>query len=330
VAGIAAALEASRADVVVVLGDRIEALAGALAAVTTGRCVAHIHGGDVAQGDFDDSLRHAITKLAHIHLAATKAAAERIVRMGEPPERVHVVGAPGLDRLRELLAARESTCVEWHCFRAVRRGGAPCGRMCARAAELARERRLQRGGGVETRGGFALVVYHAWGRTAALERRVMMTVLRETEQAGLRRLVIWPNTDRGHEGVLAAIAAHEGEAPKAEVRVLKSLPRDEYLRALLAADVLVGNSSSGIIEAPLAGTPAVDVGGRQAGREVGGRAVLHCGEAPAAIRAALRRALRMRVEAGGATVYGDGRAGERIARVLAQAKDMPVRKRICY
>jgi UDP-hydrolysing UDP-N-acetyl-D-glucosamine 2-epimerase len=321
VAGIADVLERHRTDVVVVLGDRIEALAGALAAVTTGRCLAHIHGGDVAQGDFDDSLRHAITKLAHVHLAATEAAARRIVRMGEDPARVHVVGAPGLDDLRELLARSEPTCTQWHCFRAVQRGGAPCGRACARGR--VRGRRV-------APPNFALVVYHAWGRAADVERRVMNAVLRETARAGLRRLVIWPNTDRGHEGVLAAIAAHERESETGVVRVIRSLPRLEYLRALLAADVLVGNSSSGIIEAPLAGTAAVDVGGRQAGREPGGRAVVHSSETPGAIRGALQRALRMELRPGKATVYGDGKAGERIARILAVGAAPPVRKRICY
>ncbi|RMF75966.1 MAG: UDP-N-acetylglucosamine 2-epimerase (hydrolyzing), partial [Planctomycetota bacterium] len=103
VVGLAKLFEKSPPAIVVVLGDRIEAMAGALAGVTTGRLVAHIHGGDVAPGDFDESLRHAITKLANIHLAATKAAARRIARMGEPPESIHVVGAPGLDRIREIL-----------------------------------------------------------------------------------------------------------------------------------------------------------------------------------------------------------------------------------
>jgi UDP-hydrolysing UDP-N-acetyl-D-glucosamine 2-epimerase len=103
VAGIARFIEQAGTDIVVVLGDRIEAMAGALAAVTTGRVLAHIHGGDVALGDFDESLRHAITKLAHVHLTATRQSMRRVVRMGESPEHVHCVGAPGLDRLREII-----------------------------------------------------------------------------------------------------------------------------------------------------------------------------------------------------------------------------------
>lgn len=302
VTGVAKALQRLNTDAVLVLGDRIEALAGALAATTTGRLVAHVHGGDVAPGDFDDSLRHAITKLAHVHFAATRAAARRIVRLGEQCARVHVVGAPGLDRLRELLAESASRRHSvWHRH--------PAGEQLN-----------------------ALVVYHAWGRPAATERRVMDRILRVVAGAGLRRMILFPNTDRGHRGVLTAIDAHVRTSAPDDVEVHRSLPRDDYLRALLAADVLIGNSSSGLIEATFAGTPAVNVGGREAGRLAGGRSVIHCDETDAGIRAALRAALRLRVRPGRATVYGDGRAAPRIARVLANLPRAPEfrRKIIAY
>lgn len=285
VAGIARALERARSDLVVVLGDRIEAMAGALAAVTTGRLLAHIHGGDVAPGDFDDSLRHAITKLAHLHLAATGDAARRIVRLGEDPRRVHVVGAPGLDELRDLMERRP------------------------RARSLA-------SGNVDGRP-TALVVYHAWGRSAAVERRTMTHILTAAAERGLRRVILFPNTDRGHTGVLEAVERHQRESAAADVRVERSLARAEYLQALLDAAVLIGNSSSGIIEAPFAGTPSVNVGGRQVGRLAGGPSIVHVGEGLTAIRRGLARALQLRPRAGGRTPYGDGRAGRRIARLLA-------------
>jgi len=101
--GMANFIHANKTDIVLVLGDRIEAMAGAMAAVTTGTILAHIHGGDVAEGDFDDSLRHAMTKLAHVHLVASKDAGRRVLRMGESANRVFVVGAPGLDRLTQLM-----------------------------------------------------------------------------------------------------------------------------------------------------------------------------------------------------------------------------------
>lgn len=276
IAGIAPALERERADVVVVLGDRIEAMAGALAAVTTGRVLAHIHGGDVAPGDFDDSLRHAITKLAHLHLTATAAARRRVIGMGESPRRVHFVGAPGLDRLRELL----------------------------------REPRA-----VPRRGGRALIVHHATGRSAAQERETMDAILRAVRDVGLERTVILPNTDRGHTGILAAIEAHRRAVSSVEVH--PSLDRDAFLRQLIAADVIVGNSSSGIIEAGLAGTPAVNVGERQAGREHGGSAVVDAAESYSAVRRALNQALTLGSRARPSGVYGRAPVGPRIARLLA-------------
>lgn len=291
VQGIAKFLNRDRIDVVLVLGDRVEALAGALAAVTTGRIVAHVHGGDVATGDYDDSLRQAITKLAHVHLAATKSAAARIVRLGEEKRRVHVVGAPGLDDLRAAIGAKRT--------RASKRDE-------------------------------ALVVHHPIGRSAAVEQLVMNMILDETRRAELNPVIVYPNTDRGHAGVIAAIEAFTSAHPGAEAH--RSLPRDEYLHRLASARVLIGNSSSGIIEAATAGTPAVNVGDRQDGRERSGRSVIDADESRSSIRAALGRAKRLRVVAGAKSVYGDGRAGSRIAAILSRVPldDAFRRKRITY
>lgn len=290
VKGIATAVEAARSDAVVVLGDRVEAMAGALAATTTGRVLGHIHGGDVARGDFDEAFRHAITKLAHLHFTATQSATRRVIRMGEASERVFCVGAPGLDDLRVVLAETSSE-----------------------------------NGAVR----YALVAQHAYGRDSKTERRAAQAVLDAVAACGLRRVVICPNSDRGHQGVFRAIEQHQACSAPEDVVVHRSLERAEYLRQLIGARVLVGNSSSGLIEAPLAGTPVVNVGGRQAGRESGGRGVLQADEQEAAIRAAIQRCLEMRLRRGGASVYGDGRGGERIARILAEtALDRSLRTKL--
>lgn len=278
VRGIAQALDRLRPDIVLVVGDRIEALAGALAAVTTGRCVAHVHGGDVAAGDFDDAIRNAITKLAHVHFAATRQSALRIRRMGEEPRRIFRVGAPALDDLFSMMRAMHDG------------------------------RRVARSGG-------ALIVQHAYGRSEQQEERVMRAVLRAVCASGLRPWIIYPNTDRGHRGVIRAIESFAVSRAGRAARVDRSLPRAEFLRALLEADVLIGNSSSGIIEAPMAGTPSVNIGSRQRGRERGGSTVVDAAETYASIRSAIVRALTLRRRAG--RVYGDGKTGARIARILA-------------
>lgn len=279
--GIAEYLERSRADLVLVLGDRIEAMAGALAATMTGRCVAHIHGGDVAPGDVDDLLRHSITKLAHIHLAATHAASARIIRLGERPENVHVVGAPGLDDLYAV------------------------------AGEVGDDRERSA----------ALVLHHASGRTAEAEEKTMNAILRAVEANDLDANVIFPNSDRGHAGVIRAIERCGRSANgRPGVRVERSLPREDYLRLLMQSRVLVGNSSSGIIEAAAAGTPCVNVGDRQKGRLRAGAVVFDAGESYNDIRRAVSNAIKLRPPVLPRTPYGDGHAGERIAGILAETR----------
>jgi len=294
IAGIARFLDSRRTDVVLVLGDRIEALAGALAGVTTGCIVAHIHGGDLARGDFDDTIRHAITKLAHLHLAATKCAASRIVRMGESTKRVVRVGAPGLDRL----VALKRSCRQ-------RKRSMPAS---------------------------AIVLYHPIGRAASTERRTMASILRAVKAAGLSRTIVYPNSDRGHDGVIAAIEAHQHRVAKDPVRVYRSLPREAFLRMLLQADVLIGNSSCGVIEAPSAGLRVVNVGPRQDGRTRDRGVVIDSAETSEAIDRALRRALRSGPISIRRSVYGDGRAGQRVAEALAATSldDTFRRKRNAY
>jgi UDP-N-acetylglucosamine 2-epimerase (non-hydrolysing)/GDP/UDP-N,N'-diacetylbacillosamine 2-epimerase (hydrolysing) len=291
--GIARFLESDQADIVLVLGDRIEAMAGALAATTTGRVLAHIHGGDVAPGHIDDALRHSVTKLAHLHLTASDDAARRVIRMGEDPNAVHVVGAPGLDDVHEI------------------------------AQHLNGRRRNQ-----------AVVLYHAFGRPATTERRVMESILRATSRHDLTPLVIGPNADRGHDGVLDAIAQFQIKSD-AEMTVTPSLDRSEYLKSVAESRVLIGNSSSGVIEANILGAPVVNVGNRQAGRLRNGNAVIDSGESYAEISAALERALARgskRPNPRTPSKYGRGGSGAKIAEILAtvQLTDELRTKRIRY
>ncbi len=286
VSGAARALEKLRSDVVVVLGDRVEALAGALAASTTNRVLAHIHGGDVAPGHLDDAFRHSITKLAHVHFAATRDAGRRLIRLGEWPEHVHVVGAPGLDELR----STPKPHARW----------------------LADEFGFSRDAAV------ALIVQHPLGRTPRVEQRVMDNILDAVAGCGLCGLIVHPNSDTGHSGILRAIKNRRQHDRDHRWMSVESIPRSKFLQCLRAAQILVGNSSAGIIEAHSSGTPAVNVGPRQAGRLRGGRAVVDCTEAATAIKSAISKARRMRFRPATRSAYGNGRAGSKIAAILAR------------
>ena len=145
----------------------------------------------------------------------------------------------------------------------------------------------------------------------------MTTILRAVADYGLKRTIIYPNTDRGHSGIIEAIEEHRNHRPSREVRVFRSLPYEAYLRRLLRADVLVGNSSSGVIEAAAAGTPAVNIGDRQKGRERDKTMVVDALETQRSVFSAIGRVLRLGPGKSRSSIYGDGKAGIRIARRLA-------------
>lgn len=278
--GATRALADARPDLLLLLGDRGEMLAGAVAALHLGIPVAHLHGGE-RSGTIDESLRHAITKLSHLHLVATEESRQRVIRMGELPQHVHVVGAPSLD---DVLSAP----------------GAP------------REEVL-RSLGLPAAARYALVLFHpvvqeaddAAAQTAALAQALHEEVL----SAGLHVVWLEPNADAGSGAILEQMARLPG------AHRLTHLTRPLYLDALRQAQVLVGNSSSGIIEAASAGTPVVNVGSRQRLRQRNGNTV-DCDADAAAIATALRLQLAAG-RWGGGNVYGDGHAGERIAQLLA-------------
>jgi UDP-hydrolysing UDP-N-acetyl-D-glucosamine 2-epimerase len=274
------AFERLRPDWVLVLGDRIEAFGAACAAAVGGWALAHMHGGDRAEGVADESMRHAISKLANLHLAATSASGERLIKMGEKPEHVHVVGSPAMDELAGIRAMSEVD------FAAM---GAPT----------------------------AVLLLHPIGRTAEVEEAMASAVLESL--AGDRVLALHPNFDPGREGIIRAIESAATTKPAAgNVDIRGHLPREVFVSLLrrLAANrgVLVGNSSAGLIEGAALGVGVVDIGPRQGGRERYSN-VVHA-DTPEGVRDAVKKA-RAVDPAGVKHGYGDGRTGERAAALLA-------------
>lgn len=242
--------ELLRPDWVVVLGDRIEAFAAASAASIGGWALVHLHGGDRAEGVADEAMRHAITKLAHLHLAATEESGERIRKMGERASDVRVVGSPAIDGLGAIEALPDER------FEAL---GAP----------------------------EAVVLFHPIGRPNEAEEHATEVVLRGL--AGLRVTALHPNYDAGREGVLRALLSAPPEVKVVE-HLPRDVFVGLLRRVAGAGGCLVGNSSAGLIECAAIGCPAVDVGARQAGREHAPGAVHRAGEDPDAIRDAVELA----------------------------------------
>jgi GDP/UDP-N,N'-diacetylbacillosamine 2-epimerase (hydrolysing) len=280
VVAMAPVIERQSPDWVLLLGDRGEQLAAALVALHQGLAVAHVHGGERTLGAVDDAIRDMISRIAHLHLVADPSAASRLLELGEAPWRIHVTGAPGLDDLAEL---RD---------RAIARPEPP--------------------GGVPDRP-YAVVIYHpeTVGRVDPVS--AIMEIFGALDRRGLSAVAIMPNADAGGRAVREAILAH---APQLD-GVFPSLPREQYVGLLSRAAVLVGNSSSGLIEAPLLKLPVVNVGERQRGR-LRGDNVIDARADRDAIAAALVRALTPGFRAGlsGISPYGSGDASRRIVEAV--------------
>jgi len=283
-------LESMRPDIVLLQGDRGESLATAIAASCQNIAVAHCSGGDLS-GSIDDSFRHAITKLAHYHLATNAASARRILAMGEAPDRVFVVGEPALDTIL--------------------------------SAELPSAETLASQLGIAAEAATILVVQHpvsTEAQAAGEQMRATLAALREFDH---QIVIVYPNADAGGREMIAAIEAAD-LGP--HVHTFASLPHEQYLGLMRMAAVMVGNSSSGLIEAPSFGLPVVNIGTRQRDRLRAANVIDVDHDAPA-IAAAVARSLTddaWRAAAGRAeNPYGDGKAAQRIAVILKQVSIEP-------
>lgn len=289
VIGFADAFARLRPDLVVVLGDRFEILAAAQAALVAKIPIAHIHGGEATKGLIDDPIRHAVTKMAHFHFVAAEPFRRRVIQLGEHPDRVHLVGAPGLDHLR-------------------------------RSALLDREA-LEASLGFELRTPTLLATYHPVTLDTgdpSQPMRELLAALDERPDA----LVIFTKANADTDGrvINEMIDAYAAEHPE-RVKAFTSLGQQRYLSALHQVDAVVGNSSSGIIEAPAAGVPTVNIGDRQGGR-LRAASVVDCAADRDAIGVALRKALdpTFRGEVRHMnSPFGDGDASRQIKEHLKEA-----------
>jgi UDP-hydrolysing UDP-N-acetyl-D-glucosamine 2-epimerase len=277
-------LGASRPDLLLLIADRYEMLAPASVALALRIPVAHIEGGDVSLGAIDEAVRNALTKLSHVHLTTTENARMRVISMGEEPWRVHVVGSPSLDHITKgLLLSREEI-----------------------------QSRLQLPLKEET----IAVIYHplTLSHDTLCEAGALFAALEDVQQD---LLIISPNADAGSRELLQRISAFRARKPN--VRFITSIEHRTYLSLLQFLALLVGNSSSGIMESASFKLPTVNIGKRQDGRETG-RNVLHCAADESDIRRTIRTALSPHFRSsldGLQNPYGDGHSAEKIADIIS-------------
>ena len=256
VAGFAAFYARENPEILLLMGDKFEMFAAAVAALPFRIPIAHIHGGELSQGAIDDAMRHAITKLSHLHFTATAEARDRVIQLGEEPWRVTVSGAPALDNLNHI--------------------------------ELLSAKALELRFGVATDPAPLLVTFHATTLEYEDTERDTSALLDALSECGLPVIFTHPNNDTKGHRITAMIETFVARRERAWL--VSNLGTQGYFSLLGLSAAMVGNSSSGIIEAASFGLPVVDVGNRQRGRQHGEN-VIHCAPRTDAIKAAVERAV---------------------------------------
>lgn len=299
--GLTHLLQANRPNVICLVGDREEPLAAAIVANFLGIHVAHLHGGDrCSASELDEIMRPAISKLSHLHFTASESHRERLIRMGERPEKVWATGGPGLDRLRTEPDVPDEV--------------------------------LKREFGIDVAQPFFLLIYHS---SPLLNPEhggdEMREILRGILELGCPVFCSYPNYDPGNIAIRQAI----DEAACDRLIVSHNLPRERFVALYRRCAAIVGNSSSIVIEAAFLKVPGILVGDRQHLRETAGN-VLRVPATAEAVKSACQRALtdkNYQVEVENApSLYGDGHAAPRIAKVLAEIELSPdlLRKTMTY
>ncbi len=291
-----------RPDIVLTVGDRFETMATTLAAAYMNIPLAHTMGGEVS-GTIDESIRHAVTKFAHIHLPACSDAQERIIKLGERPQDVHLVGCPRMDLVAEVLAADDGVSEVPGLF-----------------AEGV-------GGNFDLKDPFVILSQHPVTTEYGEGERQINESLMAIHDLGIHCIALWPNADAGSEDIARGMRKFREKYDDSNIHFFKNLPTSTYIKLMKRTACLVGNSSSGIREGAFIGTPSVNIGSRQDMRQRGQNII----DVPHE-RDAIRDAIEQHIEHGPYPcdpIYGDGTAGVQIADVLATC-DWKLQKLITY
>jgi len=291
--GFTEAFETLKPDIVVLLGDRTETFAAAQAALLSGIPIAHLHGGELTEGAYDDAIRHSITKMSHLHFVATETYKQRVIQLGEQPETVHHVGAIGLDNIHKL--------------------------------HLLNRKALETALGCPLKRHNLLITFHPVTleqQTAEAQFNNLLTVLDEQEDT--RLIFTKPNSDRdGHiisRQIDSYVASHSSSAI-----AFTSLGTLRYLSTIPFMDAVVGNSSSGLIEVPVFNVPTVNIGDRQKGR-LKGPTIIDCTPTPEGIRQALKQAQSFDKTTHYEQPYGDGHTTEKVLTILKRTPQLSLKK----
>lgn len=276
-------------DVVISIADRYETAATAIAASYMNIPLAHIQGGEIT-GNIDEKVRHAVTKLADIHLVSSEKAYQRVIRMGEDPEYVFNTGCPSIDLAAEILQNPQLNFDPYQKYGGV--GSAPA-----------------------LENGYLVVMQHPVTTEYAASRQQITTTLEAIHELEMPTLWFWPNVDAGADGTSSGIRAFREKHAPGHIHFFKNMEPTDFLRLIYNSKCLAGNSSVGIRECAYLGVPVVNIGSRQQGRDRGRNVI----DVPHD-KALIQKVIKAQLAAGNYgrdDTYGNSRAGERIAEVLA-------------
>lgn len=294
--------ELLKPDVVVSVGDRFETMATAVAASYMNIPVAHTMGGEIS-GTIDESIRHAVTKLSHLHFPANRQAGDRIVRMGEHPDTVHVVGCPRIDLVAEIVSTNGRIgSAEW-----LEREGV--------------------GAHITLDEPFLLVSQHPVTTEYGEGEAQILETLMALQELRMPTIMLWPNADAGSEDISRGMRKFRERYRPEYIRFYKNFPIETYVRLMLGCACAIGNSSAPLREGAFTGTPTVNIGTRQHGRDRAGNVIdvrYNRGEIVTAVQRQLGHGRYPSDH-----LYGDGQSGGRVANILATAP-LKVQKRLCY
>lgn len=278
-------------DIVVTVADRFETMATAIAASYMNIPLAHVQGGEVT-GNIDEKVRHAITKLSDLHLVASPKAAERVIKMGEDPKKVHLTGCPSIDLADEIL---QNPALDFNPFEKYKGAGQE----------------------VDISNGYIVVMQHPVTTEYSQSRTHIEQTLDAVAELGKPVLWFWPNVDAGADGTSKGIRVFREHRDASNFHFFKNMEPNDFLRLIKNSQCLIGNSSVGIRECAYLGIPVVNIGGRQAGRERG-RNVIDVDYD----KEAIKQAILTQISNGHYSpdkIYGDGTSGTQIANILATA-----------
>ena len=289
-------------DIVITVGDRFETMATTLAAAYMNIPIAHTMGGEVS-GTIDESIRHAVTKFAHIHFPASSDAAQRIKRLGEHPKSIYNVGCPRIDLVRQILDSNNDSWKD-----------------CLFETGV--------GSTLNLDNPFVVISQHPVTTEYDSSQDHILETLKAVEMANIQAIVLWPNADAGSEHIASGIRRWRESKVLDNMHFFKNLPIETYVNLLNNTACLIGNSSSGIREGAFIGTPVVNIGSRQDSRERG-KNVLDVD----ANSSSIFKGIMHQVNHGkypSQAIYGDGHAGKKIASILSAIDTVNIQKTISY